>query len=521
MQSFSIQNIDEVIKEVQNPQLMRWRSYDGTGNNMYNPLWGSVNQNLLRISQPSYNTSSATGVAIRGIKNPSPRLVSNELCKGENGTSNLTDMTWIWGQFLAHEIDITHEDENELLNMSTQDTGPNEDFSDPIRTITFKRSSHSIVDGVREHANGISSFIDASNVYGSSIERVYEIRRLDGSGKLKTTLSDNGEEILHYNTNGLPNAMSTDSDFFLAGDVRANENAALLGLHTLFVREHNRLCDMILEKEPVLKNQDEQIFQKARKLIIGMMQNITFSEFLPHLVGNCLSEYKGYDSNINPGISTEFSTVGYRIGHSMVTSEMQVGENSNNTIKLLDVFFKPSYVQQNGVNDILEGAVYKKMQNINRFMNETLRSFLFGEPTDSKLLDLSSLNIQRGRDHGIPGYNTLRVSYGLDSISSFDDLPMDSDVIGKMSELYDSPDDIDPWVGMLCEEHVSGAEVGPLCKEIIVEQFERLRTGDYFWFECDSSLSDEEICIIRKSSLSEILSRNTDRNFPSNAFKSS
>ena len=84
----------------------------------------------------------------------------------------------------------------------------------------------------------ITAFIDASNVYGSGEERAYALRTLDGTGKLKTTISEVGD-LLPYNTPGLANAPAATPNFFLAGHVRANEQIALTAMHTLFVREHN------------------------------------------------------------------------------------------------------------------------------------------------------------------------------------------------------------------------------------------------------------------------------------------
>lgn len=68
-----------------------------------------------------------------------------------------------------------------------------------------------------------------------------------------------------------------------AGDVRANENLILLSYHTIFMREHNRLCKLIISKHPTLS--DEEIYQTARNYVIGLIQKITFEDFLPTLLG--------------------------------------------------------------------------------------------------------------------------------------------------------------------------------------------------------------------------------------------
>ena len=75
-----------------------------------------------------------------------------------------------------------------------------------------------------------------------------------------------------------------DNDgLFIAGDSRVNENVILSSYHTLFLREHNRVCDQLKSREPYLN--DEEIYQAARHFVIGLFQNIVFEEFLPQLLG--------------------------------------------------------------------------------------------------------------------------------------------------------------------------------------------------------------------------------------------
>ena len=126
------------------------------------------------------------------------------------------------------------------------------------------------------------------------------------------------------------------------------------------------------------------------------------------------------------------------------------------------------------------------------------------------LLDLVTLNIQRGRDHGIPGYNDVREAYGLNRVNSYSEITNNIDVQNKLDTLYDSPDDIDPWVGCLVEDHVSGSGVGPLLVAILKDQFERLRDGDRYYFENNISLTDDEKNEIRSTTLANIIRRNTN-----------
>ncbi len=215
----------------------------------------------------------------------------------------------------------------------------------------FFRSMSDIFTGTdpsnpRQQLNGITAFIDACNVYGSDPQRAAALRTNDGTGRLKVSDGD----FLPYNIDGLPNghyrgykrsvnpgianvfstaayrlghsmlnesllrlnaAGEPDSwghlrladaffaperptpppgngpEFFLAGDVRANEQVALTAMHTLFVREHNRLADQIRAqngKAPYLSR--EEIYDWARAFVGAEMQVITYREFSAGTAGS-------------------------------------------------------------------------------------------------------------------------------------------------------------------------------------------------------------------------------------------
>lgn len=508
------------------------RSYDGKGNNLAHPEWGSAGSNLLRISPVGYADGLGQLMAVRGDLNPNPRLVSNLLVKEAKGkldsrpnSYGLTDLTWVWGQFLDHELDLTPAGGVEDISIQTGDSSQKEeDF--PDRTIPISRSVFSLGEnGVREQPNLISSFIDATNVYGSSVARARALRRLDGSGKLKTSRASNGEELPPLGNQiqaGSAEAVANEThggdpgEFYLAGDVRANENILLLGIHTIFVREHNRLCDQLLKENPLWAGQDELIYQKVRAIVIGLQQWITFQEFLPALLVDDTAGLErlsqvgegGYREEVNPGVATEFSTAGYRLGHTMLTSQLKIGQRGNQTIRLRQLFFNPGYAKRNGVNQLLLGAGSKLQQEIDTLVIEDVRSFLFDPPSQSHLLDLASLNLSRGRDHGLPGYNDVREAYGLARKESFSQVTSRADLASLLEQVYGKVDAIDPWIGGLAEDHFGGSTMGELIREILLEQFSRLRQGDRFWFEQDPMLDDRWKDQIKETTFDQVLARN-------------
>ena len=186
-------------------------------------------------------------------------------------------------------------------NRVTQHDGPPTDPKLPNGIIEFTRSVYDAATGgspaqPRQQLNLITSFVDASNVYGSDDNRANALRANDGTGRLRSFVKDVGE-LLPKNLYGFHDATIPPlpaTAFFLAGDVRANEHSVLTSLHTVFVREHNRLCGEIAKKEPQSKGDDEVIYQRARRIVGALMQAVAYNEFLPALLGaGAITPYPG------------------------------------------------------------------------------------------------------------------------------------------------------------------------------------------------------------------------------------
>src|SRR5204863_9762463 len=122
-------------------------------------------------------------------------------------------------------------------------------------------------------------WLDGSMVYGSDDIRAQDLRTLDGTGHLIV----GNNNLLPLNTFSLPNEPNTSSTFFLAGDVRANENPVLTALQTLFMREHNFWADHFHSQDPTLD--DDALYNRARAMVGAEIQKITYTDFLPFLIG--------------------------------------------------------------------------------------------------------------------------------------------------------------------------------------------------------------------------------------------
>lgn len=505
-------------------QAATFRSIDGSNNNITQATWGQSGTQLTRIAPAAYGDGISTPA---GTNRPSARTISNGVSSQSEPVFNAlgaSDLLFSWGQFLDHDISLTTAHSGEAYTIPV----PQGDrYFDPYSTgtqeIFLNRSSYDPKTGTtlqnpRQQVNEITAWIDASMVYGSDQERADALRTFQ-DGQLKISAGN----LLPFNEEGLPNERSaSDANLFLAGDVRVNEQPGLIALHTLFVREHNRLASQIALATPTLT--DEEIYQQARAIVGGQIQAITYNEFLPILLGpNTITPYSGYDPAVNPSIANEFSTAAFRMGHTLINPTILRLDEQGTTIPegnlaLRDAFFNLQPILEQGIESIFLGLAAQKAQEFDPLIIEDLRNFLFGPP-GSGGFDLASLNIQRGRDHGLASYNDTRKALGLAPVADFPDISSDQVTQSLLASVYTSVDDIDLWIGGLAEDSVDGGLMGATFSAILRDQFERLRAGDRFWYQNSDWFSENVIQEINNTTLSNIIIRNTNINsLQGNAF---
>jgi len=510
------------------------RNIDGSDNNEVNPEWGTPGQPLLRKAPVGYEDGDSSP---RGDGRPEPlpgaRDISNVVVAQSSSISNpqgSSDMLWQWGQLIDHDLDLTLPQAGggaELFHIPIPSGDP---IFDPgnsgTQIMPFTRSTF-FGSAPREQTNAVTAFIDGSMVYGSDATRQEFLRDHTNPGKLK--LDPDG--LLPLNTAGLPNGNgppgNDPAEMFMAGDVRVNEQIGLTVIHTLLVREHNWLVDQLVAEGV---SGDEELYQQAKAILEGEIQHITYHEFLPLLLGTDpsykIAPYSGYDPAVNPQVANEFSTAGFRVGHTLLSSTLErfeedgivspaAGSIPAGHVSLKDSFFDPTLVKDEGIERILRGLVMGKSEKIDNFVIDEVRNFLFGEPAPIGGFDLASLNIQRGRDHGLSSYNVVREAYGLAPADNYIDITQNSALADKLRNVYGvgNVDEVDLWVGGISEKPVPGGMVGPTFAKILKDQFERSRDGDRFWYEnriTNDELSQFQIDMIENTLLSDIILRNTE-----------
>lgn len=500
-----------------------YRTYDGSLNNPDNPDWGQAGTNLIRVVPTAYTD---------GISSPAgwlrfnPRKISNTVFAQDNPVFDpigLSDFCWVFGQFIDHDIGLTPDgDEDVSIHVQAGD-----EYFDPLGMGTaiihvlrnvYDPETGTSVENPRQHPNIITAFIDGSGVYGSDEERADWLRTFVG-GKLKTSAGN----MPPFNTTTgefadpvdpfapeMANATGISEKIYVVGDVRGNENALLLSFHALFVREHNRLCDVVAADNPDWD--DEEIYQHVRKLVGGLIQSIVYDEWLPEM-GINLQAYQGYDPTVHPQLSNTFTAAAYRLGHTLLSEELlRIGPDGavveQGNIDLKHAFFNPfAIIEVGGIEPYFRGMAIQKQQMLDAKVVDGVRNFLFGPPGAGGL-DLASINIMRGRERGLPDFNTIRESVGLPAYESWQDIHTEFHVYDALHDVYEL-DDIDPWVGMVAEEPIPGTLFGPTLTKFMESQFLSLRDGDRFYYLNDPVLDDEEKDWIRTTTLHDIIMMNT------------
>lgn len=157
---------------------------------------------------------------------------------------------------------------------------------------------------------------------------------------------------------------------FNAGDFRVNEQIALVSMHTLWVREHNRIAESLGQMN---KHWDaEKLYHETRKIVGAVLQHITYSHYLPKILGiNALPLYQGY-TNVHPGVLNAFAASAFRFGHSTVRPKFQMLDANYDPVAadvpLINAFFNNKLIQREGIEPVLLGLLANESLGMNREM---------------------------------------------------------------------------------------------------------------------------------------------------------
>ncbi|GAU89159.1 hypothetical protein RvY_01743 [Ramazzottius varieornatus] len=539
-----------------NPPDCVHNKYQGINGHCNNVAWlnrGKDSTIYRRLLEANYADGVAdVRVSATGQKLPSARSVSLEVFDNLEGPGvDLSALNAHFGQFLAHDMisSPSSKTADGQIPKCCGDSGkaihpdclpieipPNDQISrqhgrtcmEFVRTLPGVRPGCTL--GPREQINQNTHFIDASTIYGSNDQEASAVRSFEG-GQLKNIRPFPQSPHFSILTGDASSCSGNGLVCFKGGDKRTNVQPGLTMMHTIWMRQHNRLASILSTVNSHWN--DETLFQEARRILIAQLQHIVYSEFLPNFLGKDMMNsfgltllprglFHGYNISANPAVTSEFAVAGFRL-HSTIPPVLALrnpADNSRVGVKpLRESWFHPfdlysaSYFSECAAGMI--GAVYDKQD---QHYADDVRNHLFQRFPEVIGLDMPAIDIQRGRDHGLQPYVKYRALCQLRVPKSFRDLKkmniMPAEVVDRLATAYRSVEDVDLYVGGTVENHVAGGRVGPTFGCIIGEQFYRSRTGDRFWYENDlpliSALLQAQVDEIRKSSFAQVMCSNVD-----------
>ncbi|XP_031782036.1 uncharacterized protein LOC100119054 [Nasonia vitripennis] len=533
-----------------------YRTFSGHCNNLRNPNLAKSLTTFARLLPPVYEdgvSKPRTSSLVTGLPLPNPRTISTVIHPDISNLHNrYTLMVMQFAQFLDHDLTMTpiHKGFAESIPScracdSAHTVHPecnpfpvpaNDHYYPQVNISTGARlcipSMRSLPGqqqlGPREQINQNTGFLDASAVYGENHCIANVLRSFNGRMNI-TSHPSRGKDLLPQSRTH-PECKAPSGYCFIGGDGRASEQPGLTVMHTLWVREHNRVMEGLRAVNPHWDA--EKLFQETRRVISGMLQHVTYNEFLPRILGwNAVSlyglkllpqgYYKEYSPSCNPSVLNEFATAAYRIGHSLLRPHLpRMDRNYQNVdppILLRDGFFNPDMLYQpEMIDEMVRGLVSTPMETLDQFITGEVTNHLFeqkGIPHSG--VDLIALNIQRSRDHGLPGYNSYRALCNLKRATTFEDLAreMAPEVIARLRRVYSTVDDIDLFPGGMSERPLQGGLVGPTFACIIAIQMRQARKCDRFWYETDDPnirFTEHQLAEVRKTTLAKIMCENMD-----------
>ena len=559
------------VLDCSSDEIEAFRTINGTCNNLDKPFLGSSGQNFRRLILAHYED---------GINQPRGFLQSiNEDILNRNPfappipSAREASRTVIlpkpidddrhshilmqWGQFLDHDMDLAPEfsevdcpnDFCEPTEMCTPIQIVQGAEGDPnfgsLPCLFFARSlpSCDVPKGefpARDQFNILTHHIDASMVYGSTEEVAELLRDIGNGGRLKVgppaffgakdSLPLKPREIVENEEKTLAQCPSPNTECFVGGDIRVNEHLSLTVMHTIWLREHNRVVGQLAKENPELD--DEMLYKLGRHIVGGIVQAITYQEWLPEVLGSSVTQNlilgsfnaTGYSSDVDVSVPNAFATAAFRYGHSLIRPsfarlDQHYKPLSIGPLDLGQAFFNVSGFNASGGTDpLLRGLLTENARRVDEFLNPVLTTALFRTP-EFIGRDLAALNINRGRDHGLAPYPVWRefcIKFFRDEFN-IEVTPQFRNQLTKLHLLrtYGSLDTVDLFPGGMAEapfEYLGEqSRLGPTFTCIFIITFRAIALGDRFFYLGETAFTPVQRAELQNAAtLSRVVCDNAD-----------
>ncbi|CAD5214675.1 unnamed protein product [Bursaphelenchus xylophilus] len=532
-----------------------YRAYDGSCNNIKRPDWGATYTPFQREIDADYSDGlTSFRKSENGDDLPNPRALSRIFFNERQSDERIKEVSAMfpsWGLFVLTDMvqigsyQLIQDDIHIPLPCCENNSHPeckpipvpeNDRFYNrTIDCIDYSRTMiapRNCAFGPREQQNQATGYLDGSAIYGSTEEKARELRELK-NGRLRVSESAEFANQMPILTGISENKKcpGAQSECFVSGSNHINLLPTLLGIHTLWIRQHNTVAGVLQSFNP--KWSDEQLYQESRRFVAAQIQHITYNEYLPLLIGRetwhgyRLNPHRSdlqvdpYDMSVDGSVINSYATVAGQVVFTMLADSMAQLERSGyrRMEKPLGEYInriKTLLVDQD-IESILRYLLRDHSDAYGLHLPHDLRNNLF-KSTAGLGLDLATMWIQMGRDHGIPPYTKWREHCGGSRIDSFDDpdfrrdITNAEDVIPALKRMFNSVHDVDLIILGLAEKPVRGAIVGPTLGCIVGKQFKKTKFGDRFWYEntiAPWGFTKAQLNEIRKTTLAQVLCENS------------
>jgi prostaglandin-endoperoxide synthase 2 len=252
---------------------------------------------------------------------------------------------------------------------------------------------------------------------------------------------------------------------FVTGLERGNSTVFYSAINTLFLREHNRLCDELKKSHPAWD--DDRLFETARNVNIVGLLKIIVEDYINHLSPAVFRMFvevgwaETQDWYRTNRICAEFNLL-YR-WHQLIPTELSVGGRS---VPNREFRFNNSFLIQHGIETVIEAASTQRGGSI---VLENTADFLV-------LADLAAL--EKSRKWGIRPYNEYRERFGLSPVRSFEELTGEGHLAAELAKLYGSVSQVEFPVGLLAEARGKREMLGDLMTYMVgIDAFSQALTN--------------------------------------------
>jgi Animal haem peroxidase len=508
------------------------RSSNGVGTDPYHPEMGSAGTRFghnvpLEFLDPTDPARVLT---------PNPKTVSDELLARREfipaTTLNLLFAAWI--QFEVHDWMHHRIEKRDPWRVRT-----GADTMLISRSESDAASSYAGDEGPPTYRSNATHWWDASQIYGST-DQVESLIRTKHGGKL--ALTEKG---------ALPFDPTNPCDPIVkqlrggGSELVGASNGWWLGLallHTLFMQEHNAICDHLAGSYPAWT--DQQLYDTARLVNAALMAKIHTVEWTPALLANPVLEramrinWWGFEGQAAerwlgriakseelsgiPGTDLYYHSVPYAITeefvavyrmHQLIPDDFELRCSSDNRLIRAYRFGEISGRHTHGVLDTKEVAdlfysfgVSHPGQVVLHNYPEELRTF---SDSDHGTVDLAAVDILRNRERGVPRYNQFRRCFGLSTAKRFDDFSDDPAIVDEIRRIYATPDDVDLLVGLYTERKPQGFAISDTAFRVfILMASRRLKSDRFFTYDYRPGVYTQEgLDWIDNNTLSSVILR--------------